>query len=114
MSLIEDYKSIATRIDECMEIVDRHDEIGPSGKEETSAYYEARGRVGMLADAFGIVRDQDGVHDPDPLDREEIDEAMSLLLRGDIPEALIHIERAAPDALSGLADKVSRYFGRTS
>jgi hypothetical protein len=45
------------------------------------------------------------------LDETALENAKDYLRRGDIPDALIWLERALPAEFLGLADAITRYFG---
>lgn len=82
---------------------------------EVLATFRIQVAARRLAETCGLaIDDAAWADDPPecPVDEAELDEARSLLLRHNIPEALIHIERAAPDHLGGLPEAVASHYGK--
>lgn len=109
-------KSLARRLSELEDELDGFDTKMITTKDDKAAYQELANTAKSLAKSFGFdVYDHDPFLDEGRLaDEAELDEAKSLLLRRDIPEALIHIERAAPEFIDGLPEAVAAFYARRS
>lgn len=86
-------------------------------KAHTKRVIEARdtlyAEIENLADALGLTGDANEFCDEyDPAaDEAELDLARECLTRRDIPEALIHVSRAAPEHLRFLPELVVEFYG---
>lgn len=77
-----------------------------------SALEDIAGQMG-----FDLVADQDLWGDDDPplrIDENQLDAAAGYARRGQVADALHHLERALPDGYGDIAERIARHLERTA